>query len=79
MKISVAMYQAVKAVKTEISFVKKFGIVTIQQNLILLPTYLLYEMPPLAGISNQANSTEKFGVSCSILRLPSVTVLLIQR
>jgi hypothetical protein len=40
------MYEAMKASITETSLVK-LGVITIQQNLIHLPTYELYEMPPL--------------------------------
>jgi hypothetical protein len=52
------MYEAVKALITETSSVK-FSIITIQQNFIVLPTYVLYEMPLLPGISKQPRNTEK--------------------
>jgi hypothetical protein len=46
-----AVYEAVKALITGASLVK-FSVIAIQQNFILLPTYVLYEMPLLPGISS---------------------------
>jgi hypothetical protein len=52
------MYEAVKALITETSSFK-FSIIRIQENFILLPASVLYEMPLSPGISNQAINTEK--------------------
>lgn len=42
------MYEAVKALITEISLIR-FDVIAIQQNYILLPTFVLYKVPLLAG------------------------------
>jgi hypothetical protein len=49
------MYEAAKALKTEILMVK-FSVIKIQQNFILLPAFVLYVMPLLPGISNEASN-----------------------
>jgi hypothetical protein len=53
-----AMYKAVKALKTKTSLIK-FSFILMQQNFILLPTYVLCEAPLLPGISNRSNNTVK--------------------
>jgi hypothetical protein len=55
------MYKVVKALITE-NLLVKFSVTAIQQNFILLPTYVLYEMLLLPSIPNQANNTEKLAV-----------------
>jgi hypothetical protein len=40
------VYEAVQAFLTEISLVR-FSVIIIRENIILLPSYMLYEMPPL--------------------------------
>jgi hypothetical protein len=52
------MYEAVKALITEISPVK-FSVVTIQQNVIFLPTYMLYDIPLLPVILNRSSNTKE--------------------
>jgi hypothetical protein len=37
----------------------KFSVITIQQNLIFLPAYILYESPLLPGIWNRSSNTKK--------------------
>jgi hypothetical protein len=54
------VYEAVKALITETSLVE-FVIITIQQNFILLPTFVVYEMPLHLGISHQASNIEGGG------------------
>jgi hypothetical protein len=78
------MYEAGKALITETLLVK-FSVITIQQNFILLPMFVLYEMSLLPDISNQANNAEKKHenkiIGCLVyhlngyylLRLPLVT------
>jgi hypothetical protein len=53
-----AMYEAVNALITQ-NVLVKFSNITIKQNIILLPTYVLYKMLLLPSIPNQASNTEK--------------------